>query len=159
MSLEDRYAALLNETQLIWLSNYSFNKERGTLGDWLDFYIQVQKKLLRKDLRYAKVLKKIAPGATFRRMTETLVYSLQRYMPVSHIDLAWVSEKKAVLTITECPLLKNYKELIAAAGFQLDPKFVCDCDLKIYPIIAKELGIDLTYQLQNDGCQLIGSLP
>jgi hypothetical protein len=158
MSLEERYRILLDETQLIWLTNYAFNKEQGTLDKWLDNYIEVQKRMLRRDLGFAKLLKKIAPGRVFKQMTEQVVYLLQRYMPLSHIELSLTSENEAILKIENCPLLKRYKELIKQANLDLDPKFVCDNDLKIYPIIAKELGIDLTYELEETGCRLVGKL-
>ena len=158
MSIEDRYKILLDETQLIWLTNYAFNKERGTLDQWLEYYIKVQKKMLRGYLGIGKLLKKLAPGRTFKHVTEQVVYILQRYMPMAHIELTWVSNQEAILEIKNCPLLKRYKELIKQAGFDLDPEFVCDNDLKIYPIIAKELGIDLTYEIQENGCRLVGKL-
>ena len=158
MSIEERYGILLNETQLIWLTNYAFNKERGTLDEWLDYYIKTQKHVLRKQLFYGRILKKLAPGKIFKRITENIVYLLQRYMPSNHIELRWVSDKKAILRIKECPLLKKYKELIEKANLDLDPKFVCDNDLKIYPKMAKELGIDLSYEIQENGCRLVGQL-
>ncbi|MCK4365165.1 MAG: hypothetical protein KAW45_03885 [Thermoplasmatales archaeon] len=60
MSIEERYRILLDETQLIWLTNYAFNKEQGTLEEWLKYYIKVQKQMLRKQLSYIKMLKKLA---------------------------------------------------------------------------------------------------
>ena len=158
MSLEKKYKILLDETQLIWLTNYAFNKEQGTLDKWLDKYIIVQKQMLQRYLGFAKLLKKLAPGKVFKQMTEQVVYLLQRYMPLSHIELSYASDHKAILEIKNCPLLKRYKELIKQADLDLDPKFVCDNDLKIYPIIAKELGIDLTYELEETGCRLVGKL-
>lgn len=158
MSIEERYRILLDETQLIWLTNYAFNKERGILEDWQKYYIKVQKQSLRKQLGYIKLLKKLAPGTTFRQLTERLVYALQRYMPLSHIELKWKSDKEAILKINNCPLLKRYKELINQANLDLDPNFVCDNDLKIYPMIAKEIGIELKYEFQENGCKLVGKL-
>lgn len=158
MSIEDRYRILLNETQLIWLTNYEFNKKQGTLDKWLENYIKVQKRMMRGYLGLGKLLKKLAPGRTFKQITEQVIYILQRYMHISHIELTWISNREATLEIKNCPLLKRYKELIKKANFDLDPKFVCDNDLKIYPVIAKELGIDLTYEIQENGCRLVGKL-
>jgi len=158
MTFEERYKILLDETQLIWLVNYEFNKTRGTLKEWQKNYININQQMLRNQLIYAKLLKKFAPRKIFKILTEKIVNNLQRYMPISHICLSWVSEKEAILEIKDCPLLKRYKELIKQNHLDLDREFVCDNDLKIYPIMAKNLGIDLTYELKENGCQLVGKI-
>jgi len=158
LTFEERYKLLLDEITLLWLANYSFNKKQGTLDRWLEYYISVQKQMLRRYFSVAKFLNKVTPGRTFRNITERIVYALQRYFPLEHIKLSFVSDHEAVLEIRNCPLYKRYKKLISKANLDLDPKFVCDTDLKIYPIIAREFGIDLTYELQENGCRLVGKL-
>jgi hypothetical protein len=158
MPIEERYRILLDETQLIWITNYAFNKQQGTLDKWLNYYIMVQKQMLQSHLGYVKLLRKLAPGRTFKKITEYVIYALQRYMPLSHIEASYVSDNEVTLEIKNCPLLKKYKELIDKTGLDLDPKFVCDNDLKIYPMMAKELGINLTYEIQENGCKLVGKI-
>ena len=39
------------------------------------------------------------------------------------------------------------------AGLDLDPRFMCEIDAKTSPEVPKEFGIDMTVELEEDGCR------
>lgn len=99
-----------------------------------------------------KFLKTISPGRAFKQFMDSYLYNLQTYMPLSSIEMVKVSDREAVGRIKNCPSLIRMRDLVKKAGLNIDPKFLCEADLKIFPKLAKEFGMDVTIDLEENGC-------
>ena len=158
MSLEEKYERLLNEMQLTWVTCYAFHKEHGTMDKWLDYYANVQKNMLPFSTglgkAFFKLVKTLAPGKTLKKMVNEAVYDQQKWLPFSNIELSWVSDHEAVIRMRNCPLIKVNEEIAKKAGLDIDPKFVCENDTKIFPKVFKEFGIDLTHEVEENGFRI-----
>ena len=69
-----------------------------------------------------------------------------------------VSDHEAVVRIKNCPVLKRQRDLVKKAGLDVDPRFLCEIDAKINPEVAKEFGVDLTFELEENGCTTTAKL-
>jgi len=98
------------------------------------------------------VLKAISPGKAFKQVTDQYVYTIQRFIPLSNIELTMVSDREATVRIKNCPILRRQRDLVKKADLDLDPKFLCEMDAKINAEVAKEFGVDLTLELEENGC-------
>jgi len=158
MPLEEKYERLQDEMQLTWVTCYAFHKEHGTMDKWLDYYVKVQKNMLPfatgLGKAFFKFVKTLAPGRTFKRVVKQAVYNQQKWLPLSNIELSWVSDREAVIRMRNCPLIRRNEELAKKAGLDIDAKFVCENDTKVFPKVFKEFGIDLTHDVEENGCRI-----
>ena len=81
--------------------------------------------------------------------------------PLSDIEVSRISDRKAVMRFKNCEILRRSRELVKKAGLNIDPKFFCKIDLyrhasPRHPL--KELGIDQTCELEENGCKWIFKL-
>jgi len=153
MPLEEKYDKLLDGYLLVVATDYALHKELGVIDKSNDLSVKVQKKMFPSVLGMAfKVLKAISPGKAFKQVTDQYVYSIQRFIPLSNIELTMVSNREASVRIKNCPVLKRQRDLVKKAGLDLDPRFICEMDAKINPEVAKEFGVDLTLELEENGC-------
>ncbi len=83
---------------------------------------------------------------------------MQIMIPLSNIELTRVSDREATLRVKNCPYLKKMRDLIKKAGLDLDPRFMCEIDAKMNPELSKEFGIDMTVELEEDGCRYTAKL-
>jgi hypothetical protein len=153
MPLEEKYDKLLDGYLLSVATNYALHKELRTVDKWLDYIVKVQKKMFPSWLGIAlKVLKTITPGRVFKQVVDRGAYQQQIYHPLSSIEVTMVSDREMVGRIKNCVPLKRMKDLVRKAGLDLDPKFICEADSKIFPELFKEFGIDVTMELEENGC-------
>ena len=162
MSLEEKYAKLFDYHILSVAANYAFNKELGTLetlDKWVDYSVKVDKKMLPSFMAPLFKLMKIkvlfAPGRTFKQFANQMMYLFQVYMPLSSIELSWVSDREAVMRIKNCEILRRSRELVKKAGLDIDPKELCEIEIakSVSPEhVTKDFGIDLACELEENGC-------
>ena len=159
MPLEEKYDKLLDDYLLANAAGYALHKELGVVDKSNNLWVKVQKKMLPSVLGVAfKVLKTISPGRAFKQVTDQYVYSIQRFIPLSNVELTMVSDREAVVRIKNCPVLKRQRDLVKKAGLDVDPRFLCEIDAKINPEVAKEFGVDLTFELEENGCTTTAKL-
>jgi hypothetical protein len=153
MPLEEKYDKLLDDYLLANAASYVLHKELGVIDKSNDLWVKVQKKMFPSVLGIAfKVLKAISPGKAFKQVTDQYVYTIQRFIPLSNIELTMVSDREATVRIKNCPILRRQRDLVKKAGLDLDPKLLCEMDAKINAEVAKEFGVDLTLELEENGC-------
>jgi hypothetical protein len=148
MPLKEKYERLLRETQLIWTACYAFHKEHGTTEKWLDYYANVQKNLLIAGMSEQESI------PTFKETVNEVTYDEQKWLPMANLELNWVSDTEATLSIKNCPLTKLIDEVTKKTGLDINAKFVCEKDTTIFPRIVKEFGMDMTHKVTEDGCKL-----
>ena len=153
MPLEEKYDKLIDSYLMTYATSYALFKELGVEDKFLDLFVDVYKKMLPSFLGPVfKVLKAIAPGRAFRQVTDQYVYATQSMVPLSNIELTRVSDRESTVRIKDCPVLKRMKDLVKKAGLDIDPRFMCEIDVKVMPEVVKEFGIDMTMELEETGC-------
>ena len=159
MPIEEKYDQLLNEYVLDAATHYAIHKELGAVDKFLDLYIKVQKKMTPSVIGIAlKVLKTITPGKAFKQVTDQFLYWGQTFHPLSTLEETKVSDREAVIRIKNCVLLKRARDLVKKAGLDIDPKFFCEIDAKYLPGVLKEFGVDVTWELEENGCRATAKL-
>jgi len=160
MPLEEKYGQLLDEYLLCFATGYALHKELGVVDKCIDLSVKVEKKMLPSSLGMAafKVLKAISPGKAFKQVTDQLVYSMQDIIPLSNMETTYVSDREAVVSNKNCPLLKRMGDLVKKTGLDIDPKSLCEYHTKIIPELLKEFRIDVTSKLEENGCIFTGKL-
>lgn len=158
MPLEEKYERLLREEQLLWVTCYAFHKEHGTMEEWLDYYAKVQKKMLPYSTglgrAFFEFVKAVTPGRTFKQVVNELANDQQKWLPMANIELSWISDTEATMSIKNCPIMKINDEVAKKADLDIDSKFVCGKDTTIFPRIAKDFGMDMTHEITEDGCRV-----
>jgi len=153
MPLEEKYDRLLDAYCLNMATFHSLHKELGAVDKCIDWSVKVQKKMFPSFVGVAfKALKAISPGKAFSQVSDQYVYTIQRFIPLSNIELTKVSDREVTVRIKNCPVLGRMRDIVKKAGLDLDPKFICELDPKINREVAKEFGVDLTCKLEENGC-------
>ena len=159
MPLEEKYDKLLDLYVQTEIVNYNLHKELGTVDKRNDMMFKVWKNLLPSYMGMAlQVMKTIAPGTTFKKVVDSLISFSQVTVPLSNIEVTFVSEREVVIKTKNCPMLIRGKELAKKAGLDIDPKEICKNEQTYMPKMVAEWGIDITMKLEEDGCQMIGKL-
>ena len=148
MPLKEKYERLLNEFQLTWVTCYAFHKEHGTMDKWLEYYANAKKNVLMARVSEQETM------PSFKEMVNEGVYDQQKWLPFSNIELEWVSDSEAVIRMRDCPNIKRNEEIAKKAGLDIDPKFVCGKDTTIWPRVYKEFGVDMTHDVEENGCKI-----
>jgi primosomal replication protein N len=153
MSLEEKYDKLLDQYALDTAMNYVLHKEAGTMDKRNDMMLKVWKKMLP---RFAgttiKVMKTIVPGRTFKNLVNGFVSYSQSTNPLSNLEVTWVSDREALIRTKDCVELQRMRDMAKKAGLNLDPKEICENDSKIMPAMFEGFGVDVTYELEENGC-------
>jgi len=147
MPLEEKYQRLLRESQLIWVSCYGFHKEHGTMEEWLDYHAKARKNMLVARMSERESI------PTFEETVNEVAYDQQKFLPLANVELTWVSDTEATVSVKNCPLMRTNDEITKKAGVDVDCKFVCEKDTTIFPRIVKEFGMDMTHEVTEDGCR------
>ena len=153
MPVEEKHDKLLDQYILSELMNYALHKEMGTMDKRNAMMLKVWKKILPSVMGVAlKVMKTVAPGKTFKKMVDSFVSFSQMMVPLSNIEVTWVSDREAVMRTKNCPQLLRGRELAKKADLNIDPKEICRNDSKVMPEMLKEFGMDVTMELEENGC-------
>jgi hypothetical protein len=153
MPIEEKHDKLLDQYILSELMNYALHKKMGTLDKRNAMMSKVYKRMLPSLMGVAlKVMKTIAPGKTFKKMIDGFVSFSQTMVPLSNIEVTWVSDREAVMRTKNCPQLIRGRELAKKAGLDVDPKEICRNDSKTMPEMLEQFGINATMELEENGC-------
>jgi hypothetical protein len=153
MPVEEKHDKLLDQYIISGLMNYALHKEMGTLDKRNAMMLEVYKKMLPSFLGVAlKVMKTVTPGRTFKKMVDGFVSMSQTMVPLSNIEVTWVSDREALMRTKNCPHLLRGRELAKKAGLDIDPKEICINDSKTMPEMLEQFGMDATMELEENGC-------
>jgi hypothetical protein len=164
MPTDERYDRLLDEYISDNAINFALFKELGVdkelgLEKSVDLSVKVDKKMLPAYLGIAfKVLKAITPGKAFNQVLNSYLYHGQTWHPLSSLEVTKISDRDAVVRIKNCVLLKRARDLVKKTGLDIDPKIFCERDAKYFPKLFKDFGIDITWELEEDGCRATAKL-
>jgi hypothetical protein len=160
MPLEEKYDKLYNDFLLTTAMYYAYLKEMGVDEDKLwDYFVKVQRKILPSYLGPTfKLLKKLAPGRTFKQLVDHTLYTDQAYNPLSNFEVTRASDREVVGRTKNCEVIRRLGKLVKKTGLDIDPRFWCRQEAKINIELAKEFGLDLTLQLEEDGCIVTAKL-
>jgi len=153
MSLEEKYEKLLDTYLLYRATSYALHKELGTVDKYIESLTKTQKNMI-PSLPAAtyKLLKAVAPGTAFNRLMDQQIYGMQVDHPLSNIEVNRVSGREVTMRIKDCYALKRKGELIKKARLDVDPKELCEIEPKVMRGMAKDFGIDVSWQPQENGC-------
>jgi hypothetical protein len=159
MPVEEKHDKLLDQYILSQLMNFALQKEMGTLDKRNAMMLKVYKKMLPSLLGVTlKVMKTVAPSKTFKKMVDGFVSLSQIMVPLSNIEVTWVSDREAVMRTKNCPQLLRGKELAKKAGLDIDPKEICRNDSKTMPGMLEQFGMVATMELEENGCVIRAKL-
>ena len=159
MPVEEKHDKLLDQYILSELMNYSLHKEMGTMDKRNAMMLKVWKRMLPSMMGVAlKVMKTVAPGKTFKKMVDGFVSFSQMMVPLSNIEVTWVSDREAVMRTKNCPQLLRGRELAKKADLDIDPKEICRNDSEVMPEMLEEFGMDITMELEENGCAIRAKL-
>jgi len=157
MPLEEKYDTLLDNYILTIATDYAFCKELGVLDKYFDLSVRVRKKMLPSLLGAAfKMFKAIAPSKAFKQIANRYVYSQQTFLPLSNIELTWISDREILARVRDCPSLKRIRKLLKKVDLDIDPRFHCEMETKVVLELAKEVGMNVTMNLEENGCVITG---
>ena len=160
MPIDERYDRLLDDYLLDIATNYGVLKETGGVEKEVDLSVQMMKKMLPKVLGSPifKLLKVLSPGRTFNQLANTWLYNAQTWHPLSTIKATNISDREVSGGIKNCVLLKRMRDIVKKTGLEVDPKFICKRDAKYFLKLFKELGIDIVWNLEENGCGFTAKL-
>ena len=155
MPLEEKYDKLLDQYALSEAMNYVLHKEAGTMDKRNDMMLKVYKKMLPRMTGVAlSVMKAITPGRTFKNIVNGFVSFSQVMVPLSHIEVTWISDREAAIRTRDCVQLIKMRNMAKKAGLDFDPKEICENDTQIMPKMLEEFGIEAKMELEENGCQV-----
>ena len=159
MPPEEKFDRLLDDFLLSIITAYALHKELGVKDKCLDLSIEVNKKMLPRFLGPVfKLLKVLSPGRTFKQVINQSMYIFQEIEPLSNLELSWVSDREAVLRVKNCNRLRRTGELVKKTGLNVDPKELCEIECQTLKGISEEFGMDVTWELEENGCRITGKL-
>ena len=159
MPIEEKYDRLFDDYVQSAAVTQAILEKLGAVDKRLDLYVEVRKKTLPSVVGIAyKVLKAISPGRAFGQVVDRFRYWGQTFFPLPTMEFGQVSDREAVGGIKNCVMLRKAREQVRKAGLDIDPKFVCKYDRAALPAFFKEFGIDLVWELEEDGCKFTAKL-
>jgi len=159
MPIEERYDRLLDDYMSGTAMTYALFKELGVdkelgLEKNVALSVKMDKKTLPGYLGIAfKVLKAITPGRAFNQALDSFLYHSQTWHPLSSLEVTKMSDREAVVRVKNCVLLKRMRDLVKKTGLDIDPKINCERDAKYFKELFKEFGVDVTWELEENGCR------
>ena len=154
MPLQEKYDRLLQNYLLGGLMDGVLHKELGAVDKYNKLSVEMQKKMAPSFLGPTfKLLKTIAPGRSFKQLVEQYVYMMETTIPLSNLDLSWVSDREAVVTVKNCPIRQKMEELVKKTGVKVDAKEFCEMESQLNVDVVKGFGIGLDWQHTENGCK------
>jgi hypothetical protein len=154
MPLQEKYDTLLQNYLLGGLMDKVLHDELGAADKYRKLSVEMQKKMAPVLLGPTfKLLKTIAPGRSFKQLVEQYVYMMQTTIPLSNLDLSWVSDREAVVTVKNCPMRQKMAELVKKTGANVNASECCEMESQINMDVVKAFGVDLAWQHTENGCK------
>jgi hypothetical protein len=153
MPLEEKYKKIRDAYLLNLATLYALHKELGIVDKCIESLVKTQKNMI-PSLPAAtyKLFKTLAPGKAFNQLMDQQIYEMQVDMPLSNIEVNRVSGREVSMRTKDCPILKRTGELIKKAGLDVDPKELCEIEPKVMREAAKDFGVDVSWQSEENGC-------
>ena len=153
MPLEEKYEKIRDAYLLERATLYALHKELGIVDKCIESLVKTQKNMV-PSLPAAtyKLLKTVAPGTAFNQLMDQQIYGMQMDMPLANIDVNRVSGREVTMRVKDCPSLERNGELIKKASLGVDPKELCEIEPKVMRGMAKDFGIDVSWQSEENGC-------
>ena len=157
MPCEEKYDKLYDVYLSEMAGTYAFHKEQGTVDKWLDSTLKAFSEMTPKFMTsVVKLMKTLAPGKTFKKAVNQMIYMQQIMQPSSEIEVSWISDREGAMRFKNCEILKRSREIVKKAGLNIDPKFYCEIDQyrhtsPFHPM--QKFGIDLVCELEENGCK------
>jgi len=153
MPLEEKYERTLDAYLLNSATLYALHKKLGIVDKCIESLVRTQKNMI-PSLPAAtyQLLKTVAPGKAFNQLMDQQIYQMQSSLPLSNIEVNRVSGREVTMRVKGCPVLKRTGELIKKAGLDVDPKELCGIEPKVMNGVAKDFGIDVSWQPEENGC-------
>lgn len=159
MPSEEKFDRLLDDFLLSVITGYALHKELGVIDKYLDMSIKVNKKMLPRFLGPVfKLMNVLSPGRTFKQVINQSMYIFQEIEPLSNLELSWISDREAVLRVKNCKRLRRTRELVKKSGLNIDPTEPCEMECQTLKGISREFGVDVTWELEENGCRITGKL-
>ena len=153
LSIEKRYNELLDQFLLNAAISHALHRELGAVDKYDKLWVDVQKKMVPSYLGIGlKILKTFSPSRMFRLIVNQVVELLQSYMPLSDIEVSFVSGREAEVIVRNCQKRRRMIELVKKAKLDLNPMSICAMDARTLPEVLKEFGIDAKVRFQKNGC-------
>jgi len=160
MPVQEKLDGLLESYIIGWIRDSALHKELGAVDKCNALTIEMEKKMLASYPEVEK-LKAIASGRTFKWFIEKNVYLMQALVPLSNMELSYVSDREAVVTVKNCPVFQKMGELVRISGVNVDPReciFGCpswmpNLDAQVSKVIFKEFGVDFAWEHTENGCK------
>lgn len=132
---------------------YALHKKLGTIDKYIESLVKAQKNMI-PSLPAAsyKLLKTVAPGTAFNQFMDQRIYEMQLDMPLANIEVKRVSDREVTMRIKGCPHLKRKGELIKKADLDVDPRETCEIEPQVMRGMAKDFGVDVSWQPEANGC-------
>ena len=153
MPLKEKYEKLLDAYLKDRATTYALHKKLGTVDKYIESLVKTEKNMV-PSLPAAtyKLLKAVAPGTAFNQLMDQQIYAMQANTPLSNIEVNRVSNREVTIRIKDCPNLKRKGELLKKAGLDVDPKEMCEIEPQVMSGMAKDFGIDVAWQTEENGC-------
>ena len=100
-----------------------------------------------------KAMKTLTPTKAFNRLVDDFVYTLQMYLPLANVEVEQ-KDSEASIKVNNCPALNKMKEIVKKTGLKVDPTEMCKFEGRMFEELADDMGVDLTSQVQENGCKL-----
>ena len=137
----------------------NFGNLGGFLRDAQRQAAEMQKKMAPSYLGPTfKLLKTIAPGRSFKQLVEQYVYMMETTIPLSNLDLSWVSDREAVVTVKNCTIRQKMEDLVRKTGVNVDTKELCEMESQVNRKVVKDFGVNLAWQCTENGCKWTAKL-
>src|SRR3972149_8796430 len=102
MSLKEKYDKLYDSLIFKHAVTYAFNKEHGTLDNYLDFSVEHAQKMMDPML---KSMKTVATSKILEQIVNDFMHSWQITQPLKNLELYWVSDREVAIIIKNCEWL------------------------------------------------------
>ena len=153
LSIENRYNGLLDQFLLNTAINHALQKELGAVDRYDELWVDVQKRMLPSYLGIGlKVLKTFSPSRVFKLIVDQVVELLQLFVPLSDVEVSFVSDREAEITVNNCQKRRRTIELVRKAKLDLNPMSVCAVDARTLPKVLEEFGLDVKVRHTRNGC-------
>ena len=68
-------------------------------------------------------------------------------------------KRRTVNAIIEMEMGRNRtRDIVKKTGLDIDPKYFCEKDIKYFAALFKEYGVDVTINLEENGCKFLAKL-
>lgn len=105
---------------------------------------------------FAKILSKLMPKTIMEKLAEIIIENAQYLVGLENIAITESTDDYEIITITDCPVVKQFKKTIKALQFNnLEERYICT--FGCIPILRQMSAVgncNLVGEYDEKGCQL-----